>query len=120
LFVAVELGAQHAVLAAANAQRVADGRGQTDAVQDLRQLGVRPPCVITSSRVAVSITLPTAYYLDCTYQRRMKSLAQADGRRVVVLVHGGTLPQPFARYWPAHSLPKTAGNVESYIQPRRL
>jgi hypothetical protein len=120
LFVAVELGTQHAVLTTANAQRVADGRGQTYAVQDLRQLGVRPPCVITSSRVAVPITLPAAYYLDCTYQRRMKSLAQADGRRVVVLVHGRTPPPPFARDWPAHRLRKTTGNVESYIQPRRL
>jgi hypothetical protein len=76
--------------------------------------------VITSSRVAVPITLPAAYYLDCTYQRRMKSLAQADGRRVVVLVHGRTPPPPFARDWPAHRLRKTTGNVESYIQPRRL
>jgi hypothetical protein len=120
LFVVVELGTQHAVLAASNAQRVADGRGQTDAVQDMRQLGVRAPCVITSSRVAVPITLPAAYYLGCSYQRHIKSLAQADSRRVVVLVQGGARPQPFAQYWPAHRLPKTAGNVVAYVEPRRL
>jgi hypothetical protein len=120
LFVVVELGTQHAVLAASNAQRVADGRGQTDAVQDMRQLGVRAPCVITSSRVAVPITLPAAYYLGCSYQWHMKSLAQADSRRVVVLMHGGAHPQPFAQYWPAHRLPKTAGNVVAYVEPGRL
>jgi hypothetical protein len=118
LFVAVELGTQHAVLADANAQRLAAARGQMDAVQDLRQLGVRPPCVITSSRVAVWFTLPAAYYLGCRYQWQIKSLAQADGRRVVVLVHGGARPQPFARLWPAHHLPKTAGNAVGYVQPQ--
>ena len=117
LFVAVELGAQHAVLATANAQRVAAGRGQTDAVQYLRQIGIRPPCVITSSRVAVPYTLPGAYYLDCSYQWRMTRLTPADGRRVVVLMHGGAAPQPFAQYWPAHQLPKTAGDVVAYVEP---
>jgi hypothetical protein len=120
LFVAVELGTQHAVLAAQNAQRLADARGQTDAVQYMRQLGVRPPCVITSSRVAAPITLPAAYYLGCSYQWHITSLVQADGRRVVVLVHGGARPQPFAQHWPAHRLPKTARNVEGYVEPRRL
>ena len=119
LFVAVELGTQHAVLAGQNAQRLADAQGQTDAVQYMRQLGVRPPCVITSSRVAVSITLPAAYYLGCSYQWHIKSLVQADGRRVVVLVHGGARPQPFAQHWPAHRLPKRAGNVEGYVEPSR-
>jgi hypothetical protein len=119
LFVAVELGTQHAVLATDNAQRLADARGQTDAVQYMRQLGVRPPCVITSSRVAVSFTLPAAYYLGCSYQWHIKSLGQADGRRVVVLMHGGTPPQPFAQDWPAHRLPKTAGNVAGYVEPGR-
>ena len=120
LFVAVELGTQHAVLAADNSQRLADGRGQTDAVQAIRQLGVRPPCVITSSRVAVSFTLPAAYYLGCSYQWHIKSLVQAGGRRVVVLVQGGVRPQPFAQQWPAYRLPKRAGNVEAYVEPRRL
>lgn len=120
LFVVVELGAQHAVLADENAQRLAAARGQEDAVQDIRQLGVRPPCVITSSRVAVSFTLPAAYDLGCSYIWHMKDLAQADGRRVVVLMRGSALPQPFAQPWPAHRLPKTAGNVVGYVEPRRL
>ena len=120
LFVAVELGTQHALLATSNAQRVADGRVQMNAVRDLRQLGVRPPCVLTSSRVAVPITLPAAYYLGCSYQWHIKSLAQAGGRRVVVLVSGGARPQPFAQYWPAHRLPKTTGRVVGYVEPRRL
>ena len=119
LFVAVELGTQHAVLATENAQRLAAARGQTDAVQYIRQLGVRPPCVITSSRVAVSFTLPAAYYLGCSYQWHMTSLAQADGRRVVVLVNGGVRPQTFAQPWAAHRLPKTAGNVAGYVEPSR-
>lgn len=118
LFVVVGLGAQHAVLATANAQRVAAGRGQTDAVQYLRQLGIRPPCALTSSRVAVSFTLPAAYYLDCSYQWRLTRLTPADGRRVVVLMHRGARPQPFAQYWPAHHLPKTAGDVVAYVEPR--
>ena len=117
LFVAVELGTQHAVLAADNSQRLAAARGQTDAVQAIRQLGVRPPCVITSSRVAVSFTLPAAYYLGCSYEWHIKRLAQADGHRVIVLVRGGTSPQPFAQQWPAHRLPKTAGNVAGYVEP---
>jgi hypothetical protein len=120
LFVVAELGAQHAVLATANAQRLADGRGQTDAVQYLRQLGVGPPCAITSSRVAVSFTLPAAYYLGCSYQWHITRLTQTDGRRVVVLMRGGAAPQPFARYWPAHHLPKTAGDVVAYVEPRGL
>jgi hypothetical protein len=120
LFVVVELGAQHAVLATANAQRLAGARGQTDAVQFLRQLSIRPPCAITSSRVAVSFTLPAAYYLDCSYQRHITRLTQADGRRVVVLMRGGASPQPFAQYWPAHRLPNTAGNVVAYVEPRGL
>ena len=119
LFVAVELGTQHAVLATENAQRLAAARGQTDAVQYIRQLGVRPPCVITSSRVAVSFTLPAGYYLGCSYQWHMTSLAQADGRRVVVLVNGGVRPQTFAQPWAAHRLPKTAGNVAGYVEPSR-
>jgi hypothetical protein len=118
VFVVVELGAQHAVLATANSQRVAAGQGQTDAVQYLRQLGIRPPCVITSSRVAVSFTMPAAYYLDCSYQWRMTRLTPADGRRVVVLTHGGARPLPFAQYWPAHRLPRTAGDVVAYVEPR--
>jgi hypothetical protein len=118
LFVVVELGTQHAVLASANSQRLADARGQTDAVQYLRQLGIRPPCAITSSRVAVSFTLPAAYYLDCSYQWHITRLTQAGGRRVVVLIRSGAAPQPFARYWPAHRLPKTAGDVVAYVEPR--
>jgi hypothetical protein len=117
LFIVVELGTQHALLAASNAQRVADGRVQMNAVQDIRQLGVRPPCVLTSSRVAVPITLPAAYYLGCSYQWHIKSLAQAGGRRVVVLVPGDASPQPFAQTWPAHRLPKTSGHVVGYVEP---
>jgi len=117
LFIVVELGTQHALLAASNAQRVADGRVQMNAVQDMRQFGVRPPCVLTSSRVAVPITMPAAYYLGCGYHWHITSLAQADGRRVVVLVHSGARPQPLAQYWPAHRLPKTSGNVVGYIEP---
>ena len=120
LFIVVELATQHAVLAASNAQRLRDARGQTDAVQYLRQLGIRPPCVITSTRVAVHITLPAAYYLDCSYQWHITRLAPADGRRVVVLVRGDARPQPFARYWPAHRLPKTAGDVVAYVEPGGL
>jgi hypothetical protein len=119
LFVAAELGTQHAVLAASNTQRLAAAQGQTDAVQAMHQLGVRPPCVITSSPVAVSFTLPAAYYLGCSYAFHLRSLAPADGRQVVVLEHGGQLPQPFAQHWPAHRLPRTAGNVVGYVQPRR-
>ena len=117
LFIVVELGTQHALLAASNAQRVADGRVQMNAVQDMRQLGVRPPCLLTSSRVAVPITMPAAYYLGCAYHWHIKSPAQADGRRVVVLVNGGARPQPFAQYWPAYRLPKTSGNVVGYVEP---
>jgi hypothetical protein len=120
LFVVVELGTQHTVLAGQNAQRLAGARGQTDAVQYLRQIGIRPPCVITSSRLAVSFTLPAAYYLDCSYQWHMTSLNPADGRRVVVLMRGGALPPPFAQHWPAHRMPKTAGDVVAYVEPRGL
>jgi hypothetical protein len=119
LFVAVELGTQHVVQASANAQRVAQARSQTDAVQAIRQLGVRPPCVITSSPVAVPYTLPAAYYLDCSYAFHLKSLTQADGRRVVVLIQRSQRPQPFAQRWPVHRLPRTAGNVVVYVQPTR-
>jgi len=119
LFVAVELGTQHAVLTSQNAQRLAAARAQTDAVQAMRQLGVRPPCAVTSSPVAVSITLPAGYYLGCSYVPNMKSLTQADGRRVVVLMQGGRLPRPFAQPWPAHHLPP-AGNVVAYVQPTGL
>jgi hypothetical protein len=120
LFVVVELGTQHVVLASQNAQRVAEGQSQTDAVQAIRRLGVRPPCVVTSSRVAVSLTVPAAYYLGCSYVPNMRYLAQADGHRVVVLIQGRWRPQPFAQPWPAHRLPRTAGNVVGYVQPRRL
>jgi hypothetical protein len=119
LFVAVELVTQHSVQAADNAQRLTQARGQTAAVQAMRRLGVRPPCVITSSPVAVTYSLPAAYYLGCSYVGHMKSLTQADGRRVVVLLQGGSRPEPFAQSWPAHRLPRTAGNVVVYIQPQR-
>src|SRR5258707_9912014 len=49
LFVVVELGTQHVVQASKNAQRLTQARGQVDARQAIRRLGVRPPCVITSS-----------------------------------------------------------------------
>lgn len=119
LFVAVELGSQHVVQASANAQRVAQARDQTDAVQAIRQLGVRPPCVITSAPVAVPYALPVAYYLDCSYAFHLKSLTQAGGRRVVVLIQSGRPPQPFAQRWPVHRLPAAAGNVVVYVQPTR-
>jgi hypothetical protein len=128
LFVAVELGTQHVVLAAENAQRLADARVQMDAVQAMRRLGVRPPCVITGSGPTVSYTLPAAYYLGCSYVPDMTSLAQADGRRVVVLVQGDWRPPPVAQRWPSHRLPTTVGDAVSYgvgyavgfVQPRRL
>jgi hypothetical protein len=119
LFVVVELGTQHVVQAAANAQRVTQGQGQTDAVQAVRGLGVGPPCVITSSPVAVPYSLPAAYYLGCSFVPHMKSLTQAHGRRVVVLFPGGRRLQTFAQNWPAHRLPRTAGNVVAYVQPQR-
>jgi len=75
---------------------------------------------MTSSRAAVQITLPVAYYLDCSYQRHITRLTPADGRRVVVLMRRGTPPPPFARDWPAHRQPKTAGDVVAYVQPRGL
>jgi hypothetical protein len=118
LFVAVELGGQHVVLASANAQRVTQARGQTAAVQAIRGLGVRPPCLITSSPVAVQYAVPVAYYLDCNY-RYIRSITQADGRRVVVLMRGGSRPQPFAQHWPAHQLPRASGNVVVYVEPSR-
>jgi hypothetical protein len=128
LFIAAELGTQHVVLAAENAQRLADARVQMDAVQAIRRLGVRPPCVITRSGPTVSYTLPAAYYLGCSYVPDMTSPAQADGRRVVVLVQGDWRPQPFAQQWPSHRLPNTVGDAVSYgvsyavgyVQPRRL
>jgi hypothetical protein len=117
LFVAAGLGAQHSVLAAENAQRSAAGRGQTDAVQAMRRLGVRPPCVITSSLPAVPFSIPAAYYLGCRYVAHIGRLAHVDGHRVVVLINGGRRPPPFAQRWPARRLPRTAGNVVAYVQP---
>ncbi len=119
LFVVVELGTQHVVQASKNAQRLTQARGQVDAVQAIRRLGVRPPCVITSSLVPVPYSLPAAYYLDCSYVPHIKSFTQADGRRAVVLIQGGQRPQTFAQRWPAHRLPRTGGNVVAYVQPRR-
>jgi hypothetical protein len=121
VFLVAELGTQHAVLAAENAQRVSDARGQTDAVEAMRQLGVRPPCVITSTPLAVSFTMPAAYYLGCSYVWNMRDLARADGRQVVVLLHGGDPKPPFAQHWPVHRLPRTAGNgnIVAYVQPGR-
>ena len=123
LFVVAELGAQHTVLATENAQRLALGRDQTDVVHYLRRLGIRPPCVITRSGARATFTLPAAYSLDCRYQRHMTNLAQAGGRRVVVLVSAGARPQSFAQYWPAHRLPETAetaGGMVAYVEPRGL
>jgi hypothetical protein len=119
LFVAVELGTQHVVQASTNAQRVTQGQGQTDAVQAISRLGVRPPCVITSTPVAVGYSVPVAYYLDCSYAFHITSLTQADGRRVVVLMPAGQRPQPFAQHWPAHRLSRAAGSVVAYVQPSR-
>jgi hypothetical protein len=118
LFVVVELGAQHTVLATDNAHRLATGRRLTDTVQHLRQLGIRPPCVITSSGGVVSSTLPAAYSLGCSYQWHKTRLTPTDGRQVVVLTHRHARPQPFARSWPAHHLPKMAGHVVAYVEPR--
>jgi hypothetical protein len=120
LFVVAELGAQHAVLASENAQRVAAGRSVTDTAQYLRQLGIRPPCVITSSGGVVLTSLPAAYSLGCSYQWHKTGLTPADGRGVVVLVHAGARPQPFAQHWPAHRLSETAGHVVAYVEPRGL
>jgi len=58
----------------------------------------------------------------------MTSLAQANGRRVVVLVQGNRRPQPFAQHWPSHRLPNTGEDAATYgvsyalgyVQPRRL
>jgi hypothetical protein len=101
-----QLASQHLVLdrevagAAANAdqyRRVAD---------DLRALGVRPPCLLNGQQY-----LPIAYYMGCASNGLVSR--PAPGQRVALLVWPGDQPPPFATRWHAYRLHNA--DVLSYI-----
>jgi hypothetical protein len=116
VFLVVEFGSQHAVLHTQVAADQALARSSDGVSDSLRQLGVAPPCVVTSDArpYFVPISEPAAYGLGCGYKWTMRAPGAARGRRVIVLVQGTKPPFPYAQGWPAHKL---SGNVFAYVQP---
>jgi hypothetical protein len=115
-FLVVEFGTQHAVLGTQTAADQALAHSSDSVGDSLRQLGVAPPCVVTSDArpYFVPVSEPAAYGLGCGYKWTMRNPLTAHGSRVIVLVQGTKLPFPYAQSWTAHKL---SGNVFAYVQP---
>jgi len=123
VFLAAELGTQHAVLVRQSAQLQAAARANVNTVNALRQLGINGHCFMSSvpHPFGASPTGPAAYYLGCGYTRYVKNPHKVASRRQIVLVRTPGQPWGYARAWPAHILNGTGvngnGNMVAYIEP---
>ncbi|HUA40160.1 MAG TPA: hypothetical protein VMA32_01235 [Streptosporangiaceae bacterium] len=120
VFLAVELGTQHAVLDRQTAQVEADARADLNTVNSLRALGINGHCYLTSvgHPYGALPTGPAAYYLSCGYTRNLQNPHKAGHRRLIVLVRSPGQPWGYARAWPSYKLNGT-GNMVAYVQPPR-
>jgi hypothetical protein len=118
LFLAAELGTQHAVLVTQSTQLEAASRANVNTVNSLRKLGIYRHCLMSSvyHPYGASPAGPAAYYLDCSYTRYVLNPRSARNRRLVVLVRSPGQPWGYARAWPPHKLDGTGGMV-AYISP---
>jgi hypothetical protein len=125
-FIAVELSAQHPLLMQHSAATQAGSQAEVRIMKSLRQLGVRPPCVVTSVYRPhfAPISEAAGFYTGCTYLCPVAGPTRGTGTgRLVALVQG--MPPPrvqgsappwrYARSWGAHRL--GAANVYAYLQP---
>ncbi|MFF8814765.1 hypothetical protein [Streptomyces pactum] len=119
---AAHLGVQTAVLVHSTASTAATARVYQRAAADLRELGLRPPCLVTGPRA-----LPVGYAAGCASAQvagNNRSTTAAELRRRAARVPaaalagrgGGTAPH-FARDWVRHTMPRTGWTV--YLAPRR-
>jgi hypothetical protein len=118
-FLGIELGTQHAVLSSQSAALEATATTNTNIVNALERLGVRPPCAIATvdRPYFAPASGPVSYYLGCTYAGTPRKLPGTRGSRVVVLVQSEGHPRHYARTWPAHTLPGS-GETAAYIEPQ--
>ncbi|MFE5027333.1 hypothetical protein ACFRAO_29365 [Streptomyces sp. NPDC056656] len=107
--VVAQLVSQHVILVRA-VHTAADGTGDYARIAaDLRNHGVRPPCLITGR-----LATPVGYQALCAsgqttgHNRNTtvpENLTTARHEPVAVLVHPGRKPPAYARGWKAHRLP---------------
>jgi hypothetical protein len=101
-----QLISQHLVLDREVAGAVAAADDYRHVADDLRALGVRPPCLLNGQQY-----LPIAYYMGCASDGFVNR--PGPGQRVALLVWPGGRPPPFAARWHAVRL-RNAG-VLSYV-----
>ena len=101
---AVQLLAQHLVLDHEVAGTIAFHDDYTRIVTDLRQAGIRPPCLIKGDQ-----DIPIAYYAGCASAPSAPSWARrgADAGRIALLATRGAPVPGYARHWRLRPLPGT-------------
>lgn len=120
--VAAHLGVQTSVLVHSTASTATTAGVYQRAAADLRQLGLRPPCLVTGPRA-----LPIGYAAGCASAQvrgNNRSTTEAELRRragrvpTAALVGPGERTAPhLARGWVRHTMPRTGWTV--YLAPRR-
>ncbi|MEU9125292.1 hypothetical protein AB0C96_36595 [Streptomyces sp. NPDC048506] len=122
--VATQLATQHLVLTRAVHIASAGNSDYERIAADLRDLGIRPPCLITGR-----LATPVGYHARCASAQpsghnRNTTLAQilktAEHEPVAVLVRPGHRPPHYARDWPSYGLPglRVHTGYHVYVSPR--
>jgi hypothetical protein len=96
-----QLAAQHLVLDHEVSGTIAFHDDYSRVVTGLRQLGIRPPCLIKGEQF-----IPIAFYAGCASAPGVPS-ALAAGSRVAVLEPSGSGPPGYARHWVRYRLTGT-------------
>ncbi|MFH8370039.1 hypothetical protein [Streptomyces sp. NPDC018031] len=119
---AAHLGVQIAVLVHSTASTAATASVYQRAADDLRDLGLRPPCLVTGPRA-----LPIGYAARCASAQvrgNNRSTTEGELRRRATRVPtaalvgpGHAAPPRFARDWTPRTMPRTGWTV--YLAPRR-
>jgi hypothetical protein len=99
----LQLAVQHAVLEHEVTGTVVFHDDYVRIVADLRQLGIRPPCLIKGQQ-----DIPIAYYAGCASAPGVRPWIRAHGpARLAVLEYPKVRPPGYARSWQPHHLPGT-------------
>lgn len=111
----LQLAVQHAVLAHEVSGTVVFHDDYTRIVADLRQLGIRPPCLVKGQQ-----DIPIAYYAGCASAPGGRAWIRGHGiARMAVLEYPKVHPPGYARSWQLQHLPGTRIlRLVGYLAPR--
>jgi hypothetical protein len=115
----LQLVTQHAVLMRQVNDTVALHADYATVAADLRQLGVKTPCLINGAQ-----EIPVAFYSRCAsapYPASKEPAQAASGRwRFALLEWQSSKPPAYAKSWPHHRLPGTSTlKLIAYLPPLR-